>query len=360
MARSSSARFVAISRRHLGRTFDVAKGVELKEDVVASCSSSSASSSLTLAATSRIEAGVRAVTTPFAAWATRSVDFAASSASNDARFGAIFNAMDAGPERNKTMMETVLMTLHVLNERMMSNDDDDDDVVYAATYPDSMYFADACLDESRVALLEGTSTRRRLESRAEFTRALSRATSLPVEDIAWALGAVSSRAMKSDVVPFAFVPGCDLLDHSFDANCELRRDSQTHEVFAITRRVVEPGESLTLSYGDTLSNDRALRMYGFALANNPNDERVVFGGGIRGVHPARADFASNVSEMLRAHRDAPQIWLDEASKWRETQSQILIDDDDSDSAADDPWRDAVRTLRECQSQIIDAHVDALN
>lgn len=340
----SSARFVAISRRHLGRTFDVAKGVELKEETM---------SSLTLAATSRIEAGVRAVTTPFAAWATRSVDFAASSASNDARFGAIFNAMDAGPERNKTMMETVLMTLHVLNERI--GDDDDSNVdVYAATYPDSMYFADACLDESRVALLEGTSTRRRLESRAEFTRALSRATSLPVEDIAWALGAVSSRAMKSDVVPFAFVPGCDLLDHSFDANCELRRDSQTHEVFAITRRVIEPGESLTLSYGDTLSNDRALRMYGFALANNPNDERVVFGGGIRGVHPARADFASNVSEMLRAHRDAPQIWLDEASKWRETQSRIVIDDDD------DPWRDAVRTLREGQSQIIDAHVDALN
>lgn len=340
----SSARFVAISRRHLGRTFDVAKGVELKEETM---------SSLTLATTSRIEAGVRAVMTPFAAWATRSVDFAASSASNDARFGAIFNAMDAGPERNKTMMETVLMTLHVLNERI--GDDDDSNVdVYAATYPDSMYFADACLDESRVALLEGTSTRRRLESRAEFTRALSRATSLPVEDIAWALGAVSSRAMKSDVVPFAFVPGCDLLDHSFDANCELRRDSQTHEVFAITRRVIEPGESLTLSYGDTLSNDRALRMYGFALANNPNDERVVFGGGIRGVHPARADFASNVSEMLRAHRDAPQIWLDEASKWRETQSRIVIDDDD------DPWRDAVRTLREGQSQIIDAHVDALN
>jgi hypothetical protein len=349
----SSARFVAISRRHLGRTFDVAKGVELKEEMM----SSSSSSSLTLAATSRIEAGVRAVTTPFAAWATRSVDFAASSASNDARFGAIFNAMDAGPERNKTMMETVLMTLHVLNERMMSSRDvesDDSNAVYAATYPDSMYFADACLDESRVALLEGTSTRRRLESRAEFTRALSRATSLPVEDIAWALGAVSSRAMKSDVVPFAFVPGCDLLDHSFDANCELRRDSQTHEVFAITRRVIEPGESLTLSYGDTLSNDRALRMYGFALANNPNDERVVFGGGIRGVHPASADFASNVSEMLRAHRDAPQIWLDEASKWRETQSRIVIDDDD------DPWRDAVRTLREGQSQIIDAHVDALN
>lgn len=349
----SSARFVAMSRRHLGRTFDVAKGVELKEEMMSS------SSSLTLAATSRIEAGVRAVTTPFAAWATRSVDFAASSASNDARFGAIFNAMDAGPERNKTMMETVLMTLHVLNERMMSSrddkSDDDSNVVYAATYPDSMYFADACLDESRVALLEGTSTRRRLESRAEFTRALSRATSLPVEDIAWALGAVSSRAMKSDVVPFAFVPGCDLLDHSFDANCELRRDSQTHEVFAITRRVIEPGESLTLSYGDTLSNDRALRMYGFALANNPNDERVVFGGGIRGVHPARADFASNVSEMLRAHRDAAKIWLDEASKWRETQSRIVIDDDD-----DDPWRDAVRTLREGQSQIIDAHVDALN
>lgn len=349
---------MAISRRHLGRTFDVAKGVELKEDVVAS----SSSSSLTLAATSRIEAGVRAVMTPFAAWATRSVDFAASSASNDARFGAIFNAMDAGPERNKTMMETVLMTLHVLNERMMSSrnrdgESVDDDVVYAATYPESMYFADACLNESRVALLEGTSTRRRLESRAEFTRALSRATSLPVQDIAWALGAVSSRAMKSDVVPFAFVPGCDLLDHSFDANCELRRDSQTHEVFAITRRVVEPGESLTLSYGDTLCNDRALRMYGFALANNPNDERVVFGGGIQGVHPARADFASNVSEMMRAHRDAPQIWLDEASKWRETQSRIVIDDD---SAADDPWRDAVRTLRECQSQIIVAHVDALN
>lgn len=341
-AQRSSARFVAISRRHLGRTFDVARGVELKEETT---------SSLTLAATSRIEAGVRAVTTPFAAWATRSVDFAASSASNDARFGAIFNAMDAGPERNETMMETVLMTLHVLNERMTHDDD-----VYAATYPDSMYFADACLDESRVALLEGTSTRRRLESRAEFTRALSRATSLPVEDIAWALGAVSSRAMKSDVVPFAFVPGCDLLDHSFDANCELRRDSQTHEVFAMTRRVIEPGESLTLSYGDTLSNDRALRMYGFALANNPNDERVVFGGGgVRGVHPARADFASNVSEMLRAHRDAPQIWLDEASKWRETQSRIVIDDDDGD-----PWRDAVRTLRECQTQIIDAHADALN
>lgn len=356
MARRSSARFVAISRRHLGRTFDVARGVELKEDIA----SSSSSSSLTLAATSKIEAGVRAVTTPFAAWATRSVDFAASSASNDARFGAIFNAMDAGPERNKTMMETVLMTLHVLNERMTSSrnhrDDESDAVVYAATYPDSMYFADACLDESRVALLEGTSTRRRLESRAEFTRALSRATSLPVQDIAWALGAVSSRAMKSDVVPFAFVPGCDLLDHSFDANCELRRDSQTHEVFAITRRVVEPGESLTLSYGDTLSNDRALRMYGFALANNPNDERVVFGSGVRGFHPARADFASNVSEMLRAHHDAPKIWLDEASKWQATQSRIVIDDD----VGDDPWRDAVRTLRECQSQIIDAHVAALN
>jgi hypothetical protein len=349
----ASARFVAISRRHLGRTFDVAQGVELKEVAAASAS-------LTLAATSRIEAGVRAVMTPFAAWATRSVDFAASSASNDARFGAIFNAMDAGPAHNKTMMETVLMTLHVLNERMMSREDES---AYAATYPDSMYFAEACLDESSVALLEGTSTRRRLESRAEFTRALSQATSLPVKDVAWALGAVSSRAMKSDVVPFAFVPGCDLLDHSFDANCRLGRDSQTHEVFASTLRVIEPGESLTLSYGDALSNDRALRMYGFALANNAADERVIAGGGgdsnassIRGVHPAHTDFALNVSEMKRSHRDAAQIWLDDASKWRETQSRI-VDDDDS---VNDSWRDAARTLRECQSQIIDAHVDALS
>jgi hypothetical protein len=97
----------------------------------------------------------------------------------------------------------------------------------------------------------------------------------------WALACVASRTFGADAwgrtgaregLLGAFVPGADLMNHSFAPNCEfrLRADARLFEVFA--RRALRAGEEACICYGEGLSNDELRRRYGFSLADNPNGE----------------------------------------------------------------------------------------
>lgn len=278
----------------------------------------------------------RVVSTPFASWATRSAAFAL--ASGPSEFLAAFG--------ERTVRETVALCALLLNERRNAGSD-----AYARTLPDSFGFIDACLSETRVdALFRGTETAARMKSRGAFIRSLADATRLPVEDISWAIGAVSSHAMKSDVVPYALVPGCDLLDHASAANCDVRRDAgSSPDIYCATTRDVVAGEKLTISYGSTLDNDRAYRMYGFASSElYANDSRGVeidgLGGRFRGVHPSAPDgaFERSLRDIEHHRKSALDAWTADA----DTFSREVVDDAHAE------------TLRRGQAEIIDAYVGA--
>lgn len=279
----------------------------------------------------------RVVSTPFESWAMRSAAFALASGPSD--FLAAFG--------ERTVRETVALCVSLLNERRNAGPD-----AYARTLPESFGFIDACLSETRVdALFRSTETAARMKSRGAFIRLLADATKLPVEDISWAIGAVSSHAMKSDVVPYALVPGCDLLDHASAANCDVRRDAgSSPDIYCATTRDVVAGEKLTISYGSTLDNDRAYRMYGFASSElYANDSRGVeidgFGGRFRGVHPSAPDgaFERSVRQLENHRKSALDAWTADAEMF----SRGIVDDAHAE------------TLRRGQAEIIDAYVGAL-
>lgn len=279
----------------------------------------------------------RVVSTPFVSWAMRSAAFAL--ASGPSEFLAAFG--------ERTTRETVALAMSLLNERRNGESD-----AYARTLPDSFHFTDVCLNETRVdAMFRGTETAARMKSRGAFIRSLADATRLPVEDVSWAIGAVSSHAMKNDVVPYALVPGCDLLDHSSAANCDVRRDAgSSPEIYCATTRDVVAGEKLTISYGSSLNNDRAFRMYGFASPElYANDSRGVdidgFATRFRGVHPSAPDdaFERSVRELENHRQKALDAWTADA----ETFSRRVVDDA------------CAETLRRGQAEIIDAYVSAL-
>jgi len=97
----------------------------------------------------------------------------------------------------------------------------------------------------------------------------------------WALACVASRTFGADAwgrtgakegLLGAFVPAADLLNHSFDPNCQfrLRADARVFEVFA--RRPLAAGEEACISYGEGLCNAQLRARYGFDVADNPNGE----------------------------------------------------------------------------------------
>jgi hypothetical protein len=318
MARASTR--VDALTRHVGATFALpVRAVEIADE---------GWGGVTLRANARVGREVRVVETPFATWATRSAAFAERAGSR-----AFLASFARG-----TVRDTVALMMHTLHEKKAG-----DATSYAGScLPESFRFVDACLREDDVGALRGTDTEARARARGEFVRTLSTLSNVPIDDIAWALGAVSSRAMKSKAVPeFALVPGCDLLDHDGEPNCEVRRDGgSTPDVYIATTREIAPGEALTISYGD-LGNDRALRMYGFC-------DETLFKNDTRrgGVHPSRGEDA--FAKTLDAQR--LDEWLADQSSWR----------DDASEARDDEWFRNVSILRRGQKEIIDAYVRALD
>ena len=289
---------------------------------------------VTLRAASAIDAGTRVVTTPFESWATRSSDFATRAA------GRALDGFDAN------VKPTLALALHVLNERRQTTGDE---TLYAATMPSDIDLVDSW-DAARLATLRGTSTlqsatnRRRFIEGVRATLAVTSSFDVSVRDLSWALSMISSRAVRSDIVPYAFVPGCDLLDHAREPNCALRRDDSNGDVYCVALRDISGGETLTLSYG-ALTNDRALRMYGFTIDGNPNDARVMANGAWTATRQPSATVPENALDILHAERAS--LELDDAAK-------ILLE---TTHAA---WARHVKTLRRGQLDILDAQERVLS
>ena len=301
--------------------------------------------SVTLVAASAISKNTRLVTTPLKSWATRSSAFAL-----DVAGRALDGLSDAKAK------PTVALALHALNERRQTDDDaSSSSSSYAASMPADMDLVDSW-DAARRATLRGTSTATAAANRARFieeVRATLAATSFDVSlsDVSWALSMVSSRAVRSEVVPYAFVPGCDLLDHAYEPNCALSRDDASGDVFCVAIRDISGGESLTLSYGTALSNDRALRMYGFTMDGNPNDVRVMANGAWTAtLNPETSPPPAALVDALDIlHAERASLELDDAA-------MVLLRENDQSSSS---WARNVAALRRGQLDIIDAHVAAL-
>lgn len=341
-------RVARIVASHVGRTF----ALPLANDAVRVVESVDGAG-VTLAATTALPPGVVAAATPFRQWATRSAAFARSTG------GSLLTPFEREAE---TFRDTVALALCLLNERFAGESS------YASTLPDSFDFLDASLSDAHATALEGTSTHKRLRGRGAFVRAVSEATSLSPRDVAWAVGAVSSRAMKNDAVPYALVPGCDLLDHASSPNCVVRRRDEpasdgaqsSPSVVVETTRAVAAGERLTISYGDDMCNDRALRMYGFCAHElTVNDTRNVLVRGLgsfRGVHPSNAAFEESVRRVVAsgARDDARDAWTVEREAW--LRSEEIASSKSAD--VDESWMRRVAVLRRGQAEIIDAYVRA--
>ena len=145
---------------------------------------------------------------------------------------------------------------------------------------------------TQVATLRGTPTHGRVLRRAKFVSDAHAALfpggsgGVPLEKFAWALSSVLSRASSGDRMPYAFLPGADLLNHGgVDANCELsavklapggNEENVTWGDVEVTCVKDTPaGEQLTISYGDESDNCRLLRLYGFATRGNVHDRRTI-------------------------------------------------------------------------------------
>ena len=109
---------------------------------------------------------------------------------------------------------------------------------------------------------------------------------VPLEKFAWALSSVLSRASSGDRMPYAFLPGVDLLNHGgVDTNCELsavklanegeRRKSMGRRRGYVRRRTSPRVNSSRFPYGDESDNCRLLRLYGFATRGNVHDKREI-------------------------------------------------------------------------------------
>ena len=146
---------------------------------------------------------------------------------------------------------------------------------------------------TQVATLRGTPTHGRVLRRAKFVSDAHAALfgsggggGVPLEKFAWALSSVLSRAASGDRMPYAFLPGVDLLNHGgVDANCELsavklapggnEENPRWGDVEVTCVKDTPAGEQLTISYGDESDNCRLLRLYGFATRGNVHDRRTI-------------------------------------------------------------------------------------
>ena len=194
-------------------------------------------------------------------------------------------------------------------------------------------------------------------------RAVSEATSLSTRDVSWAVGAVSSRAMKNDVsrARNAVVPGCDLLDHASSPNCVVRRrddDKSSPSVVVETTRDVAAGERLTISCGRSLCSDRSVaHAPSFAPTNSSStipetfsfEDSGRFSASIRRTTRSRRACVKSP----RAARATPETHGPPAA-WSRSEDIASAKSVD----VDDLWMRRVAVLRRGQAEIIDAYVRA--
>ena len=164
-------------------------------------------------------------------------------------------------------------------------------------------------DARRVATLRGTPTFANVAARRAFVEALhaslfgaggGASAPVPLAKFKWALSTILSRATSGARAPYALAPGVDLFNHGgADATCALHAeavspsyrhhggthtgptsptsptshaDDGAYASLSVACHAGSPRDAqLTISYGDAADNDRLLRVYGFAVENNPND-----------------------------------------------------------------------------------------
>jgi hypothetical protein len=202
-----------------------------------------------------------------------------------------------------------LFALHLLFEL---GDDSSSARPYLATLPSLLGGArgepsvPALWSPEQIATLRGTPTHAAVLKRAKFIAATHAALfpvnpengqgpAVSLERYAWATATVLSRATRGEGTPYTLMPCADLLNHGAGAraNCVLgasraaaqgfgrgRGEDGTstgawEEVVVTCSRDVARGEQLLISYGDDACNDKLLRLYGFAVADNPNDRREI-------------------------------------------------------------------------------------
>ncbi|KAF3928576.1 hypothetical protein AA313_de0201383 [Arthrobotrys entomopaga] len=95
-----------------------------------------------------------------------------------------------------------------------------------------------------------------------------------IEDYKWALCTVWSRAMDF-VQPDGksirlLAPFADMLNHSSDVKQCHVYDASSGDLSILAGKDYEPGDQVYINYG-SIPNNRLLRLYGFVMPNNPND-----------------------------------------------------------------------------------------
>ncbi|KAK6346149.1 hypothetical protein TWF730_010481 [Orbilia blumenaviensis] len=95
-----------------------------------------------------------------------------------------------------------------------------------------------------------------------------------IEDYKWALCTVWSRAMdfaQPDGKSIRLLaPFADMLNHSPDVKQCHAYDASSGDLYILAGKDYEPGDQVFINYG-SIPNNRLLRLYGFVVPNNPND-----------------------------------------------------------------------------------------
>lgn len=125
--------------------------------------------------------------------------------------------------------------------------------------------------------------------------------SADVNAFGWAFAAASSRALRNPTVVGntgpVMIPGIDIIQHSFNSNCEIIDVGDTYKVRALVDIPIET--ELTICYGE-LSNDELFSDYGFTIENNKYD-RVRVNCDAALIETARNVMAQNSNSHIHSN-----------------------------------------------------------
>lgn len=261
-----------------------------------------------LFASQRIAAGTQLLAVPPALWITQ----ASIRARAPRALVAEVDALSGGDSR---VAAATLTTLALLSGEAES-------APYVATLPAEPPDVPSLWPAERLAALDGSPARNGAEQFASLVGAAHKALRLaaPERDYLRLSCLARSRALsgfEDDAFEFTLVPALDLANHDLRPTAAIADgDGGAKALVAVAD--LEPGDEVTISYGP-LSNAKLLRVYGFALENNPHDAVVlarselcaarrrvddaaapVPGGGADDVLTRASPLAANALRSLRA------------------------------------------------------------
>ena len=112
-------------------------------------------------------------------------------------------------------------------------------------------------------------------------------TKVNSEVLKFAYNVVFTRSWQSDNGGYRIIPVADMLNHGYPDNVALSYDDETGGCEVYVKEDVQPGEPLTLSYGQPTNPSRFLATYGFLndapaffckyLISNPSQELIEIG-----------------------------------------------------------------------------------